>query len=147
MKARIRRTWLFGGLAAAAVVVVSASGAAALTLPTLSPTTTTSSSSSTATHSSSGNSQAGQPTPTRVLLCGMYMPATDRFAGNSSIDHPFGASATGNEYPYSGQNCEASQPSSIGTFMWTLSHSNVNIGTERGTEHGEFMLSNSSREA
>ena len=152
LKALARRTGLLGGLTAAAVVVVTAGGAAALTLPTLSPTTTSSSSTSTATHSNSGNSssQAGQPTSENDLLCGMYTPAGDRMAGNSNIDHPAGATATGTDYlnPASGNNCESSNGNSSDTFTWTLSHSNVNLGTERGTEHGEFALSrNGSREA
>lgn len=86
-------------------------------------------------------SSAGAPTPTNVLLCGTWMSGSDRMSGASSIDHPSGSSAMGNEYAYSGQNCDNNNSSSIGMFSWTISHSNVNTSTERGTEHGLAMLS------
>lgn len=86
-------------------------------------------------------SAAGPPAPTSILLCGNFTPGTDRFSGSSDIDHPSGSSAMGMEYQYTGQNCETNNGSSIGTFTWTISHSNVNVVTELGTEHGIANLS------
>ncbi|HXA28898.1 MAG TPA: hypothetical protein VN193_09145 [Candidatus Angelobacter sp.] len=87
---------------------------------------------------------AGTPVAQNELLCGMFTAAADNFAGQSDIDHPDGATSSGKTYPYSGQNCEASQPSSDGTYAWTIAHSNVHTGggpqDERGTEHVEFAL-------
>lgn len=86
---------------------------------------------------------AGQPTPTQILLCGTFMPGTDRFSGTSNIDHPSGSSAMGSEYPYTGQNCDSNGANSSGSFTWTIGHSNVNTATELGTEHGIAVLSTS----
>ena len=152
LKELARRSGLVGGLTATAIVVAGVGGAAALTLPTL-PTTTSSSSSSATTQSKSSNgsagkgSAAGKPTAQSDLLCGTFTPGSDRISGGSDIDHPSGGSATGSVYPYTGQSCENPGSSSGSTFMWTLTHSNVNVNSERGTEHGEFLLSSTSYEA
>jgi len=87
---------------------------------------------------------AGTPKPQSELLCGMFTAAMDNFAGQSDIDHPDGATSTGGKsYPYTGQNCE-NPGSSDGTYMWTITHSNVHTGggpqDERGTEHVQFAL-------
>lgn len=124
-------------------------------LPTLSSLTSSSSgqsgaatqaksikNSSTSTKSASSSS-AGQPVDSKILLCGMWTQGMDRISGNSDIDHPNGASATGMEYPYTGQNCEDDQPTSTGPFSWTISHSNVNLVKEKGTEHGIANLAES----
>lgn len=110
-----------------AVVVASAS---ALSLPL----------SLNAATASPQKATAGQPVSTSVLLCGTWTQGMDRISGQSSIDHPSGSSAMGSEYPYASQNCE-NPGNSNGTFAWTVSHSNVNTSTERGTEHGLAMLS------
>src|SRR5947209_19589150 len=69
---------------------------------------------------------AGPPAPTAILLCGNFMPGSDRFSGASNIDHPSGSTATGTEYPYTGQNCETENgKGGTGMFSWTISHSNV----------------------
>src|SRR5436305_5926576 len=98
------------------------------------------------TTSSSGTA-AGQPVATDDLLCGLWTQGSDRVSGQSSIDHPSGASSMGQQYDYTGQNCENeynglggfSQGS--GSYSWTVSHSNVNVDSERGTEHAAYALS------
>jgi hypothetical protein len=94
---------------------------------------------------------AGQPVAQKELLCGMFTPAADNFSGASNIDHPDGASSAGKTYPYSGQNCEASQPSSDGNYTWTITHSNVHTGggaqDERGTEHVQFSMTENGGQA
>ena len=96
-----------------------------------------------------GAATAGQPVPTDVLLCGTWMTGSDRLSG-PNIDHPSGSSAMGKVYNYHGQNCEQEegQNDSIGSFTWTIDHSNVHTQeagsapqAERGTEHGIAMLS------
>ena len=91
---------------------------------------------------------AGQPTPEKVLLCGMFTPGSDSFSG--PIDHQSGASSSGNIYTYTGQTCEQEEGKndSIGTFTWTVTHSNVHAQeagsgpeAERGTEHVAVALS------
>jgi hypothetical protein len=92
---------------------------------------------------------AGKPVATRALLCGLWMNGTDRMSGQSSIDHPAGAASMGQYYAYTGQTCESEYNGNGGfnsgsqTFMWTVNHSNVNVDSERGTEHGLFTLSGS----
>lgn len=99
-------------------------------------------SASAVTVSQSKTAGVAERTPTQILLCGTFMPGTDRFT-SSNIDHPSMSSAMGNEYPYSGgtQTCENNNASSSGMFTWSISHSNVNTTTEKGTEHGIAMLS------
>jgi hypothetical protein len=100
---------------------------------------------------------AGQPVPTQVLLCGTWSTGSDRFGGTSDVDHPSGSSAAGQVYQYHGQNCEQAQQnneSSIGTFSWSISHSNVHAAesgsspqAEFGTEHGIATLSTDNSQA
>jgi hypothetical protein len=118
-------------------VALAAASASALTLPSVSLTSA----------NAGANASAGTPVATNVLLCGNWTQGMDRISGQSTIDHPSGASAMGNEYPYSGQNCESNTASSSGMFTWSVSHSNVNTSTERGTEHGVFMLSSDMNKA
>jgi len=94
---------------------------------------------------------AGTPTPEHVLLCGLFTPGTDDFSG--PVDHQAGASSSGNIYQYHGQTCESEDgptpaDSSIGTFTWTVTHSNVHAQeagsapqAEFGTEHVAVALS------
>lgn len=89
---------------------------------------------------------AGKPVATNVLLCGTWVSGTDRSSGASSIDHPSGSSAMGNEYPYTGQSCD-NPGNASGMFTWTIGHSNVNTVSERGTEHGVAMLSSDANKA
>ena len=100
------------------------------------------------TGASHADSSAGTPTPEQVLLCGMFTPGTDDFSGQ--IDHQSGASSTGNVYKYTGQTCEQEEGKndSIGTFTWTVEHSNAHAEeegsapqAERGTEHVAVALS------
>jgi hypothetical protein len=136
--ASVRTRIVLGVVAAAAVAAVTASGAGALTLPVA----TTGTSSTATTHSAKTN-QAGQPVANQNLLCGTWTQGSDRISGQSNIDHPNGAMATGMVYPFAqGTNCDNNSASSSTTFMWTIAHSNVNTATERGTEHGEFVINN-----
>lgn len=116
-------------------VAVAAASATALTLPSV----------SLMSPSAGAGTNAGAPTATNVLLCGMYTAPTDHFSGKSSIDHPTGGGAMGYEYQYAnGDRCTDSDYSgagSMGMFSWTSEHTNVNTTTERGTEHGLAMLS------
>jgi hypothetical protein len=96
-------------------------------------------------------SAAGPPTSTNDLFCGTYTPGSASAAGQSSIDK-VNSSASGSVYPYTGQTCE--QETSNGSFqpgsdmfMWTVAHSTVNTSTERGTEHGFFVLASNGRHA
>ncbi len=99
-------------------------------------------------------SAAGKPVPTNVLLCGQFTPGTDNFSGASSIDHQDGATSSGNVYQYHHQTCEQEEStnpnadSPIGTYTWTVGHSNVHAAeagsspqAEFGTEHGIATLS------
>ena len=96
-------------------------------------------------------SSAGAPVPTQDLLCGMWTTGSDQFSGTSDVDHPSGSSAMGKIYQYHGQTCEQAQSnneSSIGTFTWSISDSNVHAAeagsspqAEFGTEHGIANLS------
>lgn len=84
---------------------------------------------------------AGTPVPQQTILCGTGTAGTDRFSGSSGVDHPSGASFTGDAFPYTGQTCKNNGASSQGMFTWTIAHSNVRVADEKGTEHGEFVLS------
>jgi len=90
---------------------------------------------------------AGRPVATDDLLCGLWQQGSDRISGQSDIDHPSGASSMGQQYDYTGQNCENEYngiggfSNGSGMYTWTVSHSNVNTVTDRGTEHVAFTLS------
>lgn len=101
-------------------------------------------------------SSAGAPVATQDLLCGQWATGSDQFSGTSDIDHPSGSSSMGKVYTYHGQTCEqaAKSDSSIGTYTWTISHSNVHAAesgsspqAEFGTEHGLAALSTDSNQA
>jgi hypothetical protein len=102
-----------------------------------------------ATFGAAAGSSAGKPVATNALLCGLWTNGTDSISGQSNQDHPSGASSMGQYYSYTGQNCQAeyNQMGSPGfmsgtqTFTWTVGHSNVDVARERGTEHGQFVLS------
>jgi len=106
------------------------------------------------THAVGAGSAAGQPVPENVLLCGMFTTGTDRFSGASSIDHPSGASSSGQTYAYTGQRCEDEQgQSGDGTYTWTIATSNIHAResgsspqAEFGTEHGQYALSDHPRQ-
>ena len=82
---------------------------------------------------------SGPPTSLKVLLCGTTSGFSgDRVSGQSSIDHPSGLSATGDEFAYTGQNCrDEAGNSSSNRFSWTIRQDNVNLVTERGNEHAD----------
>jgi hypothetical protein len=89
------------------------------------------------------SASAGPPAATQVLLCG----TTAAFAaypqsGNSSIDHPTGLQAMGQEYEWQpGMDCEnRGNAQSVGTFTWTVRQANVNVATERGNEHADASV-------
>jgi len=91
---------------------------------------------------------AGRPQANSYLLCGVWAPGTDRMSGASVQDHPAGSAVSGGEeYRYDKDRCENHYSSNafstsgqVTTFNWTVNHSNVNVDTERGTEHGIVTL-------
>jgi hypothetical protein len=136
---------VLAGLAGiAALGATAAQGALPVNLPTNTVLA------GTAAPSSATDPSAGKPVATNDLFCGLWTQGSDRIAGNSNIDHPSGASATGNVYDYTAQTCESEYNGSGGfksgsdMFTWTISHSNVNTSTERGTEHGIYTFASSS---
>ena len=54
--------------------------------------------------------------------------------GTSNQDHPTPSSFSATEQP-KGTQCNGDN-SSTGSDTWTIDHSNVDVATERGTEHG-----------
>lgn len=101
----------------------------------------------------SAGSSAGQPQSQNALLCGLYMPGADDVSGNSNQDHVSGAKVSmGQYYDYNAANSSCDKEyngtggfnSGTQTFTWKVTHSNVNVDTEKGTEHGLFTLQNSS---
>jgi hypothetical protein len=92
-----------------------------------------------------GSSSAGRPTPMALTLCGTGMVGADHFEGQSQQDHPSSSAFMATQEP-AGTTCTADN-SSAGSNTWKILHSNVDVSTERGTEHGLLMLSSSSREA
>lgn len=99
-------------------------------------------------------SSAGKPVAQNALLCGMYMPSdgVDNVSGNSNQDHVDGADVSGGQYyNFDSSNSSCQQEYNNGafksgaqTFTWKVNHSNVDVQRERGTEHGQFALQNSS---
>ncbi len=83
---------------------------------------------------------AGRPIDSSVTLCGTGSMGQDIQEGASSQDHPASSSFMANEET-AGTQCN-SDNSTAGTDSWTIDHSNVNLDTERGTEHGIFQRSN-----
>ena len=82
---------------------------------------------------------AGKPAPTAFTICGMGMVGQNQMSGNSNESHPTPSNFTGNEQS-AGTQCTADN-SGPGSDSWTIEHSNVNVVTERGTEHGDLMRS------
>lgn len=113
-----------------------------------------------ATLGSSAASSAGKPTAQNALLCGVWMQsdAVSTMSGQSNQDHVDGADVSGGQYynynSPSGQNTKCQDEynsngsgsfnSGAQTFTWKVIHSNVNTSTQRGTEHGQFTLQNTS---
>jgi hypothetical protein len=97
---------------------------------------------------------AGQPTPQSAILCGLYMPSdgVDNVSGQSAQDHVDGADVSGGQYYTPDATHKTCQDeynngnfnSGTQTFTWKVNHSNVDVNRERGTEHGQFVLSGSS---
>jgi len=78
---------------------------------------------------------AGQPTPETVRICGIGTMGQDVQEGASNQDHPTSSMFSGNEESNPATECTGDN-SSAGSDTWTIDHSNVNVVTERGTEHG-----------
>jgi hypothetical protein len=100
---------------------------------------------------------AGKPTAVPALLCGLWVQSdsTQNVSGNSNQDHFDGADVSGGQYytpDPTHQKCQdeykmdgsGSFTSGSQTFTWKINHSNVDVQRERGTEHGQFVLSGSS---
>lgn len=77
---------------------------------------------------------AGQPVDSSVTLCGVGTMGQDVQEGASNQDHPTASSFSANEET-AGTKC-TNDNSSAGNDTWTIDHSNVDVTTERGTEHG-----------
>lgn len=90
-------------------------------------------------------SSAGQPTDSSVTLCGTGNAPTTTPDGASSESKFGGAMFTASQESAGTQCTNDNSGTSDGT-TWTILHGNVNTGTERGTEHGQYMLSGSSRQ-
>ncbi len=92
-----------------------------------------------ATLGASAGSSAGKPTADTRLLCGTWTFAADQMKGNSPQDHPSGSAATGDYISNASPNQKCSDGDFSGSkqmFTWTVGHSNVNLNSQRGTEHG-----------
>jgi hypothetical protein len=81
----------------------------------------------------------GAPTPLSITLCGVGTFGAQELAGASNQDHPDSStfSLTQQTGPCTGTN------SSPGPATWTIAHSNADVATEKGTEHGDFSLTSS----
>ena len=112
---RVTRRWAIGAAVATALAAGSGYGAMASTA-------------------------AGQPVDESVTVCGTGTMGQDVQEGASNQDHPTSSAFTGNEEA-AGTQCTGDN-SSAGSDMWTIAHSNVDVVTERGTEHGIFQRSN-----
>ena len=86
---------------------------------------------------------AAKPVATQLTICGVGTIGAANMAGQSDQDHPDASNFSGNDQPGLVQ-CDdgGNKP---GSDTWTITHSNVNVTTERGTEHGEYMLADSTR--
>lgn len=80
------------------------------------------------------DSAAGQPVDSSTTLCGVGTLGQDVQEGQSNQSHPTSSSFSANEETY-GTQC-TNDNSSAGDDTWTIGHSNVDVVTERGTEHG-----------
>ena len=85
-------------------------------------------------------SAAGQPTTETIRICGVGMWGDDVMSGSSDQSHPTPSHFTGNEQDPR-QDCTGDN-STAGGDSWTIDHSNVNVVTERGTEHGILQRDN-----
>jgi len=80
------------------------------------------------------DSGAGKPVDDSVTLCGVGTLGQDVQEGSSDQSHPTPSSFSANEED-AGTQCTGDN-STAGNDNWTIDHSNVNVVTERGTEHG-----------
>ena len=108
-----------------------------------------------ATLGAAAGSSAGQPRVQNAILCGTWVQtdSVDSQAGQSNQDKIHGGDVSGGQYytpDSTHKNCHDEYNGSGGfnngtqTFTWKVSHSNVNVSTEHGTEHGLFTLQNTS---
>jgi len=86
---------------------------------------------------------AGKPVDSSVTLCGIGNAPTSASDGQSSESKFGGANFMANEQK-PGTQCTNGNSSSGGGSTWTIGHGNVNTGTERGTEHGQYLLEGTS---
>jgi hypothetical protein len=80
------------------------------------------------------DSAAGKPVDSSVTLCGVGTLGQDVMEGSSDQSHPTPSSFSAKEFT-AGTDC-SNDNSTTGSDTWTVDHSNVNVVTERGTEHG-----------
>ena len=83
---------------------------------------------------------ATKPVDNSTTLCGVGNAPTAVSDGQSSEDKFGGATFTAKQYA-AGTQCDNNN-SSAGGSSWTIGHGNVSTSTERGTEHGQYLLEN-----
>jgi len=88
---------------------------------------------------------AGPPVDSSVTLCGTGNAPTVTQDGQSS-ESKFGGATFMVGKQSAGTQCDGSNSANTDGSTWTISHGNVNVDTERGTEHGQYLLSGSSRQ-
>ena len=89
-------------------------------------------------------SSAGKPVDSSTTLCGIGNAPTVTPDGQSSEAKFGGASFMANQNS-PGTQCDNSTSSAGGNNTWTIGHGNVDTVSERGTEHGQYLLEGSSR--
>src|SRR5438477_9790462 len=92
----------------------------------------------------SAASSAGKPVDSSVTLCGTGNAPPTTPDGQSSESKFGGATFMVSKQP-AGTTCTGDNSSGTDGSNWTIGHGNVNVGTERGTEHGQYLLAGSSR--
>src|SRR4051794_21795592 len=90
-------------------------------------------------------SAAGKPTDRSGTLCGIGKAPTVTQDGQSDESKFGGASFMANAQD-PGTQCTNSNSSTGGNNSWTIGHGNVDTVSERGTEHGQYLLEGSSRQ-
>ncbi|HMC70866.1 MAG TPA: hypothetical protein VKJ07_17035, partial [Mycobacteriales bacterium] len=87
---------------------------------------------------------AGKPVDDSRTLCGTGNAPAVTPDGASSESKFGGASFMASQKP-AGTKCTNNNSGQSDGTTWTIVHGNISTATERGTEHGQYMLSGSSR--
>ena len=86
---------------------------------------------------------AGKPVDNSFTICGTGNAPQAVSDGQSSESKFGGGMFSGNKADYAPGSCNSDNSSSGGS-TWTIGHGNVNTDTERGTEHGQYLLEGTS---